>query len=194
MTIRTYALYGGNKHLLIWMTIIMISLAVAVSVGSLGHFSGNTDQTVFSAVGCNETYTAETYYILSRWLGLAWMAELVFELLIFVLIVYRICKTRGLLRLSLFTRRNIINIIFHDAMALVNIPNILTFYVSRRMSIDGISKRSHMSVTLISRLMLNLHKTIDTGICSTPARDDGPSLAVLTTMVNVQSPVSSHDW
>ncbi|KAG1750888.1 hypothetical protein EDB19DRAFT_1904285 [Suillus lakei] len=49
-----------------------------------------------------------------------------------------------------------------------------------------------MSVTLISRLMLNLHKSIDAGIFSTPALDDGLSLAVLTTGVNVQSAISSH--
>ncbi|KAG1811824.1 uncharacterized protein BJ212DRAFT_1373371 [Suillus subaureus] len=48
--------------------------------------------------------------------------------------MYRICKTRGLQRLSLVTRGNIIDIIFHDsamffgAMTLTNIPNILTYY------------------------------------------------------------------
>ncbi|KAG2340800.1 hypothetical protein BDR05DRAFT_491097 [Suillus weaverae] len=109
MTIRTYALYGGSKRLLTWMTIIMITLAIAVSVGSLGHFSGI--MTILPGIGCYETYTAE---VAAR-LGLAWLAEMVFELLIFILIVYRICKTRGLLRLSLVTRRNIINIIFHDS-------------------------------------------------------------------------------
>ncbi|KAG1722774.1 hypothetical protein EDB19DRAFT_1834882 [Suillus lakei] len=166
MTIRTYALYGGSKRLLVWMTIIMIALAVAASVGSLGHFSG--DATILPGVGCHETYTTETYAILfadlhaylkvvaeplvsefqvlvaynlmSRpyeiaGLGLTWLAELIFELLVFILIVYRIFKTGGLLRLSLVTRRNIIDIIFHDgamyfgAMTLVNIPNILTYYV-----------------------------------------------------------------
>jgi len=32
MTIRTYALYGGSKRLLTWMSIILITLAIAVSV------------------------------------------------------------------------------------------------------------------------------------------------------------------
>ncbi|KAG1722773.1 hypothetical protein EDB19DRAFT_1834881 [Suillus lakei] len=213
MTIRTYALYGGSKRLLASMTTIMIALAIAVSVGSLGHFSG--DVTIVPGVGCNETYTAETYAILfadlhaylkvvaeplvsefqvlvaynmmSRpyeiaGLGLAWLAELIFELLVFILIVYRICKTRGLLRLSLVTRRNLIDIIFLDgamyfgAMALVNIPNILMYYVE--------FPDDCISVTLISRLMLNLHKSINAGIFSITAQDDGPSLAVLTTRVN----------
>ncbi|KAG1732500.1 hypothetical protein EDB19DRAFT_1912009 [Suillus lakei] len=230
MTIRTYALYGGSKRLLASMTVVMIALVVAVSVGSLGHFSG--DATIVPGVGCNETYTVETYDILfvdlraylkvvaeppvsefqvsvahnlmSRpygiaGLGLAWLAELIFELLVFILIVYRICKTRGLLRLSLVTRRNLIDIMFHDgamyfgAMTLVNIPNILTYYagsVTTRGSLSTFT--SCISVTLISRLMLNLHKSINAGIFSVPAQDDGPSLLVLTTRVNIQSAISSH--
>jgi hypothetical protein len=69
-------------------------------------------------------------------LGLAWVAEMVFELLIFILIVYRICKTRGLLRLSLVTRRNIIDVIFHDGKLFVvsnlhtlNQPNAGAMYI-----------------------------------------------------------------
>jgi hypothetical protein len=49
-----------------------------------------------------------------------------------------------------------------------------------------------MSVTLVSRLMLNLHKFVDAGILSNPVRDDDyDSAAVLTTRVNVQSAISS---
>lgn len=195
MTIRTYALYGGSKRLLTWMTIIMIALAIAVSVGSLGHFSGI--MTILPGIGCYETYTAE---VAAR-LGLAWLAEMVFELLIFILIVYRICKTRGLLRLSLFTRSNVIDIIFHDGaiyfgvMTLINIPNILTYYsgsVNTRGSLATFT--SSMSATLISRLVLNLHQSMDTGILSTTVQDESASFALLTTRVNVQSAISSHHW
>lgn len=51
-----------------------------------------------------------------------------------------------------------------------------------------------ISVTLICRLMLNLHQTFDAGIFSIPAQDDGPSLAVLTTRIDAQSTFSSHNW
>ncbi|KAG1731427.1 hypothetical protein EDB19DRAFT_1738065 [Suillus lakei] len=128
MTIRAYALYGGSKRLLAWMVIILFSLAVGVSVGTFGHFSGNA--TILPGVGCYEIYTADAI----AGVGLAWVAEFVFELLTFILIVYRTCKTRSLLRLSLVTRRDIIDIIFRDGtmyfgvMALVNVPNILTYY------------------------------------------------------------------
>ncbi|KAG1736237.1 hypothetical protein EDB19DRAFT_1050232 [Suillus lakei] len=196
MTIRAYALYGGSKRLLAWMVIILFSLAVGVSVGTFGHFSGNA--TILPGVGCYEIYTADA----AARVGLAWVAEFVFELLTFILIVYRTCKTRSLLRLSLVTRRDIIDVIFRDGtmyfgvMALVNVPNILTYYfgsVATRGCLATFT--SCMSVTLISRLVLNLHnKSTDAGIVSIPAQDDGSSLAVLTTRVNVQSTISSHHW
>jgi hypothetical protein len=47
-------------------------------------------------------------------LGLAWVADMIYELLIFILIVYRVCKTRGLLRSSLVNRTNIIDTMFRD--------------------------------------------------------------------------------
>ncbi|KAG1732498.1 hypothetical protein EDB19DRAFT_1733757 [Suillus lakei] len=78
-------------------------------------------------------------------------------------------------------------------MALSNIPNILTFYIGSVGLRGSLSTFTGcISVTLVSRLMLNLHRTIDTGILSTPAQDDGPSLPVLTTRVNMQSAISSH--
>ncbi|KAG1811827.1 uncharacterized protein BJ212DRAFT_1373399 [Suillus subaureus] len=58
MTIRTYALYGGSKRLLTWMTITMITLAIIVSVEGLGRYMG--DAVLLPGVGCYETYTAVT--------------------------------------------------------------------------------------------------------------------------------------
>ncbi|KAG2124176.1 hypothetical protein DEU56DRAFT_983631 [Suillus clintonianus] len=193
MTIRTYALYGCSKRLLTFMVIVLVSLVIGVSASTFGHFSG--DVATVPGVGCYESSTAES----ATRIGLAWMAEFVFELLIFILTVYRVCKTRGLLQLSLFTRRNMIDIIFYDgvmyfgAMALVNIPNILAYYsgpVATRGTLATLS--SCISVTLISRLVLNLHKSTDASTFSIPAQDDDPGRDVLTTRVNVQSAISSH--
>ncbi|KAG2750435.1 hypothetical protein P692DRAFT_20831933 [Suillus brevipes Sb2] len=195
LTIRTYALYGFSKRLLTWMIIVGFALAVGACAGIFGHFSGNA--TIFPGVGCYETYTAT---VAAR-VALAWVALFIFESLIFILTVYRICKTRGFPRLSLFTRNNVIDIVFHDgamyfgAMTLINIPNILTYYsgsVNTRGSLATFT--SSMSATLISRLVLNLHQSIDTGILSTTARDESASFALLTTQVNVQSAISTHYW
>ncbi|KAG2150537.1 hypothetical protein DEU56DRAFT_780586 [Suillus clintonianus] len=195
MAIRTYALYDCSKRLLTCMTIIIIALAGVACAVTFARISG--DAAIFPGVGCYETYTAE---IAAR-IGLAWVALFVFDLLIFVLTLCKFCKTRGLLRLSLVTRGNIIDIIFHDgamyfgAMALINIPNIWTYYsgsVATRGSLCNFT--TCISATLMSRLMLNLHKTADTDIFSTPSRDDDRSLVVLTTRVGVQSAISSHHW
>ncbi|KAG1858790.1 hypothetical protein DFJ58DRAFT_744833 [Suillus subalutaceus] len=193
LTIRIYALYGCNKRLLTCMIIVGFTLVAGACAGAIGHFSSNA--TIFPGVGCYETYTVA---VAAR-VGLSWVALFIFELLIFILTVYRICKPRGL-RLSLFTRSNIVDIMFHDgamyfrAMTLINIPNILTYYSS---SVDNRGSlatfTSSMSATLISRLVLNLHASMDTGILSTTVRGDSASFA-LTTRVNVQSAISSHHW
>ncbi|KAG0702183.1 hypothetical protein DFH29DRAFT_875351 [Suillus ampliporus] len=153
-----------SKRLLTWMTPIMVSLA--------GGASQLLDS--FQAMQSPGQEVAVMKHIQQRGLGIAWVALFLFDLLIFVLTVYRICKTRGFLRLSLVTRRNVVDIIFHDGVMYFG-GNMATF-------------TSCISVTLISRLMLNLHKSIDTGIFSTtPTQDDDDSLAVLTTRVNVQA-------
>ncbi|KAG1726405.1 hypothetical protein EDB19DRAFT_2028407 [Suillus lakei] len=192
LILRTYALYGCSRRLLNWMLIIGLLLAAG---GSAGFYGPGSDSAING--DCLETYTTAT----AIRHGMAWMAMFVYELLIFVLTVFRTCKTRGLPRLSLISRRDILDIIFQDGvlyfagMTFVNIPNILTYFCGSDITRGSLSTfTSCISVTLISRLMLNLHGSIDTGIFSTPATDDDTSLDVLTTGVHVQSAVSSHHW
>ncbi|KAG1771987.1 hypothetical protein EV702DRAFT_1134941 [Suillus placidus] len=194
LSLRTYALYGCSRRLLKWMAIIGLALAAGALAGSFGHDSNSTTDN-----NCHEIYTAAT----AIRHGMAWVAMFVYELLIFVLTVFKTCKTRGLPRFSLISRGDILDIIFHDGvlyfagMTLVNLPNILTYFCGSDITRGSLSAfTSCMSVTLMSRLMLNLHGSIDTGIFSTPAQNDGSrtSLDVLTTRVNVQSAVSSYHW
>ncbi|KAG1730318.1 hypothetical protein EDB19DRAFT_2027506 [Suillus lakei] len=190
-----------RKWLLTWITIICLALAGGACAGSFGHYTKN--ETTTPGGHCFELYTAEAYVIIFAILyarfGLAWLAIFAFELLIFVLTVHRTCKTRGLLRLRLVTRRNILDLILQDGamyfgtMTLCNIPNIMMYYSRSgdlRGSLGLATFTSCMSVTLMSRLMLNLHKSIDCGIFSTPTRDEYHNLAVLTTGINVQSGVA----
>ncbi|KAG1802609.1 hypothetical protein EV424DRAFT_1545103 [Suillus variegatus] len=160
---------------------------------SFGQYAGNL--TISPGVGCFTTYTAE----ISARLGLAWVAILAFEALIFVLTVYQTCKSRGLSRLRLVTRRNILDVMFHDgvmyfgAMTLCNIPNIVMYYYGPAVIRGNVGLSiftSCMSVTLISRLMLNLHKSADSGILSVPAQDDDYCLSVFTTSISIQSAIA----
>ncbi|KAG2151163.1 uncharacterized protein EDB93DRAFT_1139509 [Suillus bovinus] len=58
----------------------------------------------------------------------------IYELLIFVLTVFRTWINRGLPRFFPISRRDILDVIFYDGvmyfagMALVNLPNILTYF------------------------------------------------------------------
>lgn len=192
MAMRTYALYGCSKRLLTWIIIVMMVLVGVCCAGTFGKYSGDVD--IVPGIGCNETFSKA---VAAR-IGLAYIAQFIFDLFIFILTMYRIYKTWGLLRLSLVSRRNIIDIMFNDgvmffgAMTVSNIPNILSYY-SSSVGLRGsfCAFTSCISVTLISRLMLNLHQTFDAGIFSIPAQEDGPSL-VLTTRIDVSSTFSSH--
>ncbi|KAG2125040.1 hypothetical protein DEU56DRAFT_586503 [Suillus clintonianus] len=193
LTLRTYALYGRSQSLLTWMIIIVLALAGLTFAGTFGHYPSTAN--FLAGVYCYESYT-ET--VIPH--GMTWMALCFYESLIFVLTVSRICKTRGLMRLSLvMSRRNIIDIIFQDgamyfaAITLINLPNILTYYCGPDIARGSLATFTNcMSVTLVSRLVLNLHKSIDTGILPIFIQDDDHGSAVLTTRVNVQSAISSH--
>ncbi|KAG1871487.1 hypothetical protein F4604DRAFT_1681591 [Suillus subluteus] len=227
LTLRIHALYGRNWRLLSCMVIIGLALMAGASASS---YSDNNTTTYIQGSDCHNTFTAEAYVIPFIGHGLAWIAVFVYDLLIFVLMVFRTCKTRGLLRLSL-SSRDIPGVIFQDgifsvthviyilnqenagviAMTLINIPNILMYYcgsvsthphlasrLANFLTIDKDITRGNlatftgcMSVTLVSRLVLNLHKSTDDGIFSAAIRNDGPSLDVITT--SVQAVVSSHN-
>ncbi|KAG1731121.1 hypothetical protein EDD22DRAFT_1014233 [Suillus occidentalis] len=192
LIIRTYALYNCNKRLFAWITIIFVGLA--------GGASEPLDIEAYVIILAILRVCSKVVAELPVSFGIAWLAILAFELLIFALTVHRTCKTRGLLRLSLVTRRNILDVIFHDgamyfgAMTLCNIPNIVMYFYGSgvvRGSLGLATFTSCMSVTLISRLILNLHKSIDSGIFSVPVvRDDDHCLSVLTTRINVQSAIA----
>lgn len=196
LTLRTYALYGRSKRLLVLLVIIILAFAGGAAAETFGRYSSTV--TNLPEGGCYQTYTADT----NIRLGVAWMALFVYELLIFVLTISRVFKIRGFLRLSLTkSRRNIVVVMFQDGamyfgvMTLINIPNILTYYRGSDITRGFLSTfTSCMSVTLISRLMLNLHKSIDAGILSAPTWDDDNSLPILTTRLDIQSANSSHYW
>ncbi|KAG1798848.1 uncharacterized protein HD556DRAFT_1348463 [Suillus plorans] len=81
---------------------------------------------------------------------------------------------------------------YFAGMTSVNLPNILTYFCGSEIIRGSLSSfTTCMSVTLISRLMLNLHGCVDTGIFSSPAET---SLEVLTTRVDVEFAISSDHW
>ncbi|KAG2755246.1 hypothetical protein P692DRAFT_201851247 [Suillus brevipes Sb2] len=177
MAIRTYALYGCSRCLLALMTIIIIALVGVACAVTFAPISNSA--VILPRVGCYEAYTAKTYAILFA--TLCACSEVAADPPVRCISGKAASGTR---RLTEFSPRSF------RAMALISIPNILTYY-SGSVAIRGslCTFTSCISVTLISRLMLNLHKTIDTGIFSTIVRDDDH---FLTTGVDVPSAISSH--
>ncbi|KAG1729517.1 uncharacterized protein EDB91DRAFT_1159427 [Suillus paluster] len=108
LCLRTYALYDRSKRLLGWMIIIGLVLGGGAFAGSFINDSGSATNMVGD---CHETYTVET----AARHGVAWLALFVYELVMFILTVFRTCKTRESLRFSLLTsRRNILGVMFQD--------------------------------------------------------------------------------
>ncbi|KAG1836997.1 hypothetical protein C8R48DRAFT_743783 [Suillus tomentosus] len=192
LTLRTYALYGYRRRLLVWMWIIGFTLVAGIiSVRAFRYISVNS---AIRGGGCYETFPTTT----SIHTGIVWIMMFIYELLIFIFTVFRTWKTRGLPQFSLIYRRDILDVIFHDGvmyfagMALVNLPNILTYFCGPDIIRGCLGPfTTCMSATLISRLMLNLHGCVDTGIFSTPAET---SPDILTTRVDVELAVSSDNW
>ncbi|KAG2111972.1 uncharacterized protein F5147DRAFT_835570 [Suillus discolor] len=210
LTLRTCALYGYRRRLLIWMGIIGFTLVAGVILArAYSYISVNS---AIGGGGCYETYPTTS----SIHSGIAWIMMFIYELLIFILTVFRTWKTRGLPRFSLISRRDILDVIFHDGVmyfagvTLVNLPNILTYFCGPVSTSAWFHQVDYfltickdiirgclgpfttcMSATLISRLMLNLHGCVDTGIFSTPAEI---SPDILTTRVDVEFTVSSDRW
>ncbi|KAG6906442.1 hypothetical protein DXG01_013925 [Tephrocybe rancida] len=106
----------------------------------------------------------------------AWEALFVYDSILFTLTMVKTWKNRSEFTLnpSQSGTVSIIYLIFRDGaiyfavMALANLANILTFYFCGPFMRGGLSTfASGISVTMMSRLMLNLHENADTGIYST---------------------------
>ncbi|KAK7457757.1 hypothetical protein VKT23_010096 [Stygiomarasmius scandens] len=77
--------------------------------------------------------------------------------------------------------------IYYGVMVLVNLANMITYYTMGSNMKGGLSTfASSISVTMMSRLMLNLHKTADEGLYSTIH----PTISTEDTYLNPHSRVS----
>ncbi|KAH9477580.1 hypothetical protein JR316_0009802 [Psilocybe cubensis] len=122
-----------------------------------------------TASGCHVAFSSMT----SVRLAAAWEALFVYDSIIFGLIVVKTWRARqdhaitgiSIPLISLILRDGAV---YFAVMALCNLANIVTFYLCGPFLRGGLSTfASSMSVTMMSRLMLNLHETAEAGIYST---------------------------
>ncbi|KAI3601134.1 hypothetical protein WG66_001637 [Moniliophthora roreri] len=176
MTLRIYALYGCSKRLL---RILLGVLVILLSAAAFATFYDPGGEEL-EPVRCH----TQRPYVCPRYLYLAiialkavdptetagaWEVLFVYDTLIFLLACYKAYQTRK--EFEMFKARlPLTNIVIRDgalyfwAMSMANLANILTFYLAGPFMRGGLaSMASSISVTLVSRLMLNLHEITDTG-------------------------------
>ncbi|KIJ63815.1 hypothetical protein HYDPIDRAFT_112783 [Hydnomerulius pinastri MD-312] len=181
LTLRTYALYGRNKRVLAFMLTCGMGLAAAAVWTLVGQHAYPA-----TIPGCHMAYDTST----AIHLAVAWEALFVYDSIVFFLTLAKTYKAG--LRSGLFSSARKMNILvlicrdgalYYAIMAMANLANILTYYAAPPLMRGGLSTfASSISVTLMSRLMLNLHKTADIGIFSTyvPQRYDTDAEAFTT--------------
>ncbi|KAF8876008.1 hypothetical protein BD779DRAFT_178612 [Infundibulicybe gibba] len=165
MTMRVYALYGRSSWILGSMAIVGAAAGgVTCWVLSAGQ-NTTTSQQIF---GCNTGLSYNT----SRRLVIIWKASFAYDSIIFALTLMRTWRAgrnievRAQLPITTLLLRD--GAIYFAVMALSNLANILTFYFCGPFLRGRLSEfSSSISVTMMSRIMLNLHETTGAGIFST---------------------------
>ncbi|KAL4244469.1 hypothetical protein ABKN59_008684 [Abortiporus biennis] len=158
LLLRTYALYGRSRKILIFI------LSLTAPLIGFIIWSVFTEETGISSIinGCiiTQTPTSELH------LAGAWESLIAYDLLIFITIVVKTYKRRAEFRDEQLGRLGSVFVliwrdgaIYFGVMACANVANSLTFYtlpLSLQASLSRFA--SSVSVTLISRLMINLRK------------------------------------
>ncbi|KAF9041519.1 hypothetical protein BJ165DRAFT_290706 [Panaeolus papilionaceus] len=148
------------------LLISLISLgAVLASIACWALF-GQKSQPAEQGGGCHLGFSKETAFRLAG----AWEALFLYDTVIFALIVHKSLKDRRdvtSIRVPLITSLTRDGILYYFVMGLANLSNILSFYLLGPFLRGGLSTfASSISVTMMSRIMLNLHKTERDGIYS----------------------------
>ncbi|KIY48968.1 hypothetical protein FISHEDRAFT_14263, partial [Fistulina hepatica ATCC 64428] len=174
LTLRIYALYNRSMRVLSYM---VCSGAVLLGISCWSLFSQKSTSTQISD-GCHLGLTEITAIHLAA----AWEALFCYDCILFGLTLYQSYVTYPGPRTSSSSNRrpprpgppSILAVVLRDGaiyfaiMALCNLANIITFYFSESFFKGGLSTfASCISVTMMSRLMLNLHQSAPVGIFST---------------------------
>ncbi|KAJ7443916.1 hypothetical protein B0H11DRAFT_2291395 [Mycena galericulata] len=178
LSLRVYAMYGLNKRIL-----YILGVGVVVGFGITGWAistqSNARDLEDYSVAGCFLPLSSKSGTRKStRHLAAVWEALFAYDLLIFGIILSR--SAQLWLRSRGATSTPIISLMLRDGalyfvvMELANLTNIITFYVGGPFIKGGLSTfATSVSVTMTSRLMLNLHALAERGLYSeVPAQND----------------------
>ncbi|KII90487.1 hypothetical protein PLICRDRAFT_39043 [Plicaturopsis crispa FD-325 SS-3] len=153
LTMRTYALYGRNSRILaLLVCLALVFFAVAI----------------WSAISLASSKADPMTVVLD--VTVSWWMMFIFDSTVFTLTCLK--TYRGRFAHQLQGNMTVTALMFRDGavyyavMALTNLANILTYYLANSILLRGVltAFSNCLSVTLISRLVLNLHKTAHSGI------------------------------
>ncbi|KIP09726.1 hypothetical protein PHLGIDRAFT_126033 [Phlebiopsis gigantea 11061_1 CR5-6] len=159
-SLRTYALYGRSRRVAALVFGVGPALGVLSVVAIIGQRS-----TVVRAGGCHIASSRET----AIRIAVAWESLFLFDLMIFGLTFYKSYQER--FRFAHTGRNNLTALIMRDGavyfavMACAQCANTLTFYLLAP-ALRGVlsTLASNVSVTMMARLMLNLHQQAAHGV------------------------------
>ncbi|TFK47498.1 hypothetical protein OE88DRAFT_1738417 [Heliocybe sulcata] len=160
LVLRTYALYGRSRRVLFFILAVGFILLSLIAWSAL-----NQEDVTVLIPSCIYAATSAT----AQRLALAWEALVLFDTMIFGLTL-RQALARGSSSLRLKDVSRIMSVVLWDGsmyfalMALVNLANILSFYLAPPIFKGVLSSFANaFSVTLVSRLMLHLHQFAHSG-------------------------------
>ncbi|KAF7303110.1 hypothetical protein MKEN_01274500 [Mycena kentingensis (nom. inval.)] len=167
MVLRIYALFARSKRVL-YSLVALIAAALSVVVWSMQGQEGYYRRIVG---GCHWTMSDDTAIRLAA----PWEALFVFDATVFGMTVYNAITTRKANGPTPSLQTLVVRdgASYFGIVALVNLLNIVTYYVDNEFLSSGIlaTVASAVSVTVMSRLILNLHKyAAHAGILSTSRR------------------------
>ncbi|KAH9021572.1 hypothetical protein EDB85DRAFT_2152287 [Lactarius pseudohatsudake] len=151
--IRVYALYGRSLRVLgILFSVGIGSILVGcwAMIGSR-RAKVETIQVISSVTGCNQYMPIEG----GRYAALTWLGMLVFDSAIFSLTLYKaITMGRGIRLLDVIVRDGAM---YYSALFIMNLTNILILLFAPPLLKNSTTSITNvLSITLVSRLMLNL--------------------------------------
>ncbi|KIK56467.1 hypothetical protein GYMLUDRAFT_821304 [Collybiopsis luxurians FD-317 M1] len=175
LAIRIYALYHGSKHVL---AVVLSALGIMLTVSIFAIFFSRSEESETLVGGLEimdgfdfKCHTKLSFFPSVQEAG-AWEALFLYDVMLFGMILYKTYQTHHELRPL---RIPLVDIIIRDGslyfgvMALANAVNISTFYYPLPYARGTLSTfASSMSITMMSRLMLNLHKVADSGLHTLP--------------------------
>jgi len=210
LAMRIIALYQQRRHIIVLVTgsgILLFAVACWSVVGQHSTVLGDVPgcHLAVNPITCALTYCHPfKLYILSSSgirLSVAWIAQAIFDIEIFSLTVYHTIKTRNFAnrRGPLLSGNGIIDLVYRDGaiyfitMASANSANILTFILLPDALRGTLSTFAGViSVTMMSRLMLNLYEAATPPSNSTTGPDMTATM-LFTTRIDAHSYYHGRD-